>query len=331
MILGHQKQWEFLKKTLEIDRLSHAYLFSGLESLGKKTLALQFIKLINCQNPDAEEKPCEKCDNCKMIEKKNFPDLFIVKPEEDSDGESRDGIEGTSISISQIRDIQHFLSFKPYYGRWKSVIIDQSEKMTQEAQSCLLKTLEEAKGKVLLILISSRPETLLPTISSRCQTIKFFPVSQSEIKNYLLNQEVSDKKAEFLTKISQGRPGRAINFFLTPQGLEEKMKFLEEFSKVCQSDLATRFISVKNLISKNSNLREILGILQDYFRYLLFLKIGIMQSSDLSDFPPPSEKIKSYSVVKIKKIIQSIENFNFLLSSTNLNQKLALEILFMGL
>ena len=82
MLVGHQKQWNFLKKTFERNRLSHAYLFCGLELLGKKTLAQEFIKLINClpsaalakegQEEKAEKKPCGNCNYCKMIEKRSY-------------------------------------------------------------------------------------------------------------------------------------------------------------------------------------------------------------------------------------------------------------------
>ena len=313
MIIGHQKQSQFLKKTLQLNRLSHAYLFSGLESLGKRTLALEFVKLINCEKD--KESPCQQCRMCKMISNNNFPDLLIIKPKEQN-----------SIQISQIRELQHFLSFRSYYGLWKAVILDEAEKMTPAAQSCLLKTLEEAKGKVLLILISSHPEMLLPTIYSRCQIIKFFPVSRIEIKNYLVGQGVSEKKAERLSNISQGKPGRAVDFLLNPEKLEKETKILKEILDVCNSGLASRFQYVKS-INQNGMLIGVLEVLQRYFRYILFLKTGIADFPDFDYFP--SDKLKSYSISKVKKILKFIERISFLTSSTNVNSRLALEILLM--
>lgn len=318
MLVGHQKQWQFLKKTLELNRLSHAYLLSGPESLGKKTLAIEFIKLINCQKDGIKKKPCGECSNCKMIQKNGFADLSIIGPKIESEGEN-------SIQISQIRELQKFLSFRPYYDEWKSVVLDEAEKMTQEAQSCLLKTLEEVKGKVLLFLISSHPELLLPTIYSRCQTIKFLPVNNSEIKKYILSQGISEKKAEMLTDISQGRPGRVIDFILNPEKLEKEIKILKEISETFNSDLASRFNYLKNVTIN----KEFLEALQKLFRYNLLLKTGVKELSGLGYFPEPSEKLKSSSVSKIKKIIKLIDNINFLIFSTNVNPKLALELLFL--
>jgi len=316
MIIGHQKQRQFLEKTLQLNRLSHAYLFSGLESLGKKTLALEFIKLINCEKEGIKEKPCQQCRACRMISKNSFPDLFFAAKEQGS------------IQISQIRELQHFLSFRPYYGHWKSVILDEAEKMTPEAQSCLLKTLEEVKGKALLILISSHPEMLLPTIYSRCQTIKFFPVSRIKIRDYLVNQGAPEEKAEMLSNISQGKPGKVIDFLLNPEKLKAETKTLKEILDICNSDFASRFQYVKS-VSRDGFPTSVLEVLERYFRHILFLKIGIAEFPGFGYFPSPSDKLKSYPVSKIKKIVKFIETINFLISSTNINSRLALEVLLM--
>ena len=77
MIVGHQKQWEFLKKAAELGKLSHAYLFYGEQQLGKKALAIEFIKFLNCQ---AEQKPCQNCKNCRDIERRVYPDFILVEP-----------------------------------------------------------------------------------------------------------------------------------------------------------------------------------------------------------------------------------------------------------
>src|SRR3989344_4907934 len=175
MLVGHQKQWDFLRKKFELEKLSHAYLFVGEEQLGKKKLAKEFVKLINCLSAQVdlsfEQKPCEICKNCQAIERENYPDALMVNLKSDKQ----------EIEISQIREALNFLSYKSYYGSFKAVIIDGAEKMNQEAQNCFLKTLEEPKGKTILILISSHPEVLLPTIISRCQIIKFFPFEKYKI------------------------------------------------------------------------------------------------------------------------------------------------------
>jgi len=160
MLIGHKKQWEFLKSKFESDQLSHAYLFSGGEGIGKKTFALAFAELIGCK----------------------FPDLMIVGPE-----------EGGEISIKKIREVQSFLAYKSYNGGYKIVVVDDAHLMNQESQSCFLKTLEEPKGKTLLLLVTSKPDMLLSTIASRCQNVKFL-----KPKDLPINAEKQEKDKEIL-------------------------------------------------------------------------------------------------------------------------------------
>ena len=168
MLIGHKKQWEFLKKKFEANQLSHAYLFTGADGIGKKLFAKEFAELLGCK----------------------FPDLMIL-----SEANKKDQVfgDGGEIKISQIREVQNFLAYKSYNGGFKVVIVDGAEKMNQEAQSCFLKTLEEPKGQTLLILISSKPDMILGTIASRCQTIKFF-----KPKNLPENAEKTAKEQELL-------------------------------------------------------------------------------------------------------------------------------------
>lgn len=319
MIVGHQKQWNFLKKKFELNQLSHAYLFAGGERLGKKSLAKEFIKLINCRG--VGEKPCGVCRNCKDIEKENYPDFLMVKLK---DGEQE-------IQISQIREVQNFLSYKSYYGSFKSVLIDNAEKMNQEAQSCFLKTLEEPKGSTILILVSLNPEMLLPTISSRCKTIKFYSVNHKEIEDYLKKEGVPEKKAGMLASLSEGKPGRAKEFLSNPEKLEREKIALETLLKITDSELAAKFQYAKSLNLENSSLFELLEILQRYFRHLLFLKTGIETQKQQNYFPVPAINLKNYSVSKILRAIRLVETINIQTSLTNVSPKLALEILLMEL
>jgi DNA polymerase-3 subunit delta' len=242
MLIGHQKQWDFLKTKFETDQLSHSYLFTGQEGIGKKTFAKEFSEFVGCK----------------------FPDLMIVQEQNERDPKFGDGGE---IKISQIREVQNFLSYKSYNGGYKVVIVDGAEKMNQEAQSCFLKTLEEPKGKTLLFLISSKPDMLLPTILSRCQQIKFF-----RFKDLPENKEK----------------------------LAREQDILKDLLPILNSDLAEKFKYVKALDLEKQNAGEIVYVLQKHFRK---------------------------DVIKNKKILELTEDISKKLSSTNINQKLALEIL----
>ncbi len=222
-----------------------------------------------------------------------------------------------SIQIGQIKDLIWKLSLKPFSAPFKVVIIDQAHLMNQEAQTCLLKTLEEPKGKSILILITEYPEMLFPTILSRVQKIRFSPVEKVEIEDYLKSQNVSDKKSEEISKLSLGEPGVAVDFVRMPEKIEIRNQKIKELIEISKSDLALRFRYAKEL-SKERDLGETLNIWLNYFRNLLIGQCSVGKE-DKSSLP------------KLKNILKQIQNISYLISTTNINPRLALEILMLEL
>lgn len=207
-----------------------------------------------------------------------------------------DSKDENEIQIAKIREVQNFLNYKSYYGLYKAAIVYDAEKMNQEAQSCFLKTLEEPKGKTLLILISSRPDMLLETITSRCQVVKFFP-SKDVVKN----------------------SGKA----------EKERKIFTEIESIINSDLAVKFKYVKALDFDEQKPKEIIEVIQKYFRNLLFIETGVGKLAGQVEFYGDKPDRKKYSVEKIKSILNLSEEINNKLTFTNANPRLALEILLM--
>lgn len=237
------------------------------------------------------------------IEKRQHPDFIFVSPIE------------KEIQIDQIRELIWKLSLKPSLAPLKIAIIDQAHCLNQEAQNCFLKTLEEPKDKSLIILITETPELLLPTIISRSEIIKFYPVPKLEIENYLREKKIfQEKEIELISEISQGKPGVAIDFLNEPKKMKERLKRINELIKLTQSSLLSRFKYAEE-ISKNNNSKEILNIWLYYFRENLFSKMkqGVRQlASDIDR-------------------LREIQKINFLISTTNINPRLALEILMLKL
>src|SRR4030042_332964 len=155
-IFGHHQQIEILQKTLSQKRIGHAYLFSGISSIGKKTLAVEFGRAYNCEKSDMLHGSCGDCLSCRKIQQKNHPDFFFVKP------------EGQFIRINAIREIQEQMKFRPLEAACRVFIIDDAEKMNEQGGNTLLKTLEEPALANLIILVTSRPYALPATILSRC-------------------------------------------------------------------------------------------------------------------------------------------------------------------
>jgi DNA polymerase-3 subunit delta' len=310
-IVGHQKQWQFLKDSFLLGRIPHALLFEGEEKLGKKTLAIEFVKFINCSAPYRNEvgygvRPCQKCPSCQAIEKRIHPDFIFIEP-----------IEG-EIQVSQIRDLSLKFSEKPSTSSFKTAILDKVHLMNQEAQSAFLKTLEEPKGNTILILITEYPERLFSTILSRVQKIKFYPPKKEEIEQFLEERKIPKEEIEEMIKFSLGKPGLILDFLNNPQKLKEKEEKVRELIKILNSPVSFRFRYAKELVLKN-NLSEVLTLWLDYFRNILLSKIK------------GEKKEGRYSLWKLKNILWQIQRINFLISTTNINQRLALEILLLEL
>ncbi|HJN62089.1 MAG TPA: DNA polymerase III subunit delta' [Candidatus Parcubacteria bacterium] len=315
MIIGHKKQWQFLKKTAELGKIPHAFLFLGPSQLGKRTFALELIKLINCEKKDFSIRPCLDCQNCQSFKKGIHPDFFFIEPIE------------KDIQISQIRKLRSFLSLKSQIAQYKAVIIDRAHLLNKQSQNSVLKILEEPKGKTILILVTEHPEMLFPTIISRVEKIKFFPVPKPEIEKYLKSQKASKKDLEIISHLSWGKPGRAIDFLRDPSKKEFQEKTIKEISKLVKANLNFKFQYAKKMAGQPQNLKEILEIWLRYFRGVLLLKIKETTYHGDSNV----KSLPSYSVSKLKEILKLIQSTSFLISTTNVNPKLALEILMLEL
>lgn len=210
-MIGHEKQWEFLKKKFEVGQLSHAYLFAGADGIGKKLFAKEFSEFIGCK----------------------FPDLKVIEKKEDK----------KEIEILQIREVQSFLSYKSYNGGYKIVIIDEAEKMNFEAQNCFLKTLEEPKGQTILFLISSKPDMLLPTIFSRCQIIKFF-----KPKNLPENKEKSEKEQKILSELIPALNADFVEKFKYVKSIDFEKQNAREIVYVLQKYLRQDLLKNKKIL-----------------------------------------------------------------------------------
>ncbi len=289
-IIGHQSQIRFLEKMVKQKRIPHALLFSGQEKLGKKTIALEVAFWFLGENLE------------------RHPDFILIEPPQEKKGPGQ-------IQIDQIRELAWRLSLKPIKAPLMLAIIDGAHLMTKEAQNCFLKTLEEPKTNSLLILITEHPGFLLPTILSRCEQVKFYPVQKEEISNFLKKKGVSGEDLKTLTEISLGRPGVAISFLKNPKKMKEREIWIKELIRLHKISIPERFQLAK-ILSKTENLKEILENWLVYFRFYLIKKslVGEVQDS-------------YYSLSRLKKIIEQIQETIFFISTTNVNPRLALELL----
>jgi DNA polymerase III delta prime subunit len=168
-----QFQWNFLKEIAKKDEIPRVLIFSGPGNKLKKEIALNFIKLLNCQNIKNDE-PCQECNICKSIEKLNFPDLIFISP-----------LKNYEIEIDQIRDLKEIINLKPFISKYKFVIIELAHLLNDFSQNALLKVLEETQGNdVIFILLVDNFKKLKETVISRGAVLKFYQDTSLNIKKF---------------------------------------------------------------------------------------------------------------------------------------------------
>jgi DNA polymerase-3 subunit delta' len=329
MIIGHQKITDFLNKSIVKNRLAHAYLFIGQEHLGKKTVALDFVKSLECQNRNGQNLSfCDKCVSCQEINKNSHPDILIVKPEMiEEKGKKRE----QEIGIEKIRDIQRQVSLFSFRGGYKIIIIDSAEKMTRQAANALLKTLEEPSKKTIFILISSSPRALLSTIISRCLMIKFSLVESKIIEKALnkiggVNPKISLEK---IIRFSSGKPGLAIAYLNQPELINIRERTLKEIEVVFKKDLNSRFQYAENLAKDLFAAQSILNNWLFYFRDMILIKNGCDELT-FGESGKEKKEVNSISNIKLTEITRKIMETKRNLANPSFNARLALEVLMLS-
>jgi DNA polymerase-3 subunit delta' len=254
-VIGQDRAIGILLRTIERGRVPSAYLFAGESGIGKKFAALNLAKALNCLKTGSSDElqvksngmsgdselrtmnsehvdACDACPSCEKINAVTHPDLVMITPEK---GEIR---------VGEIRAVEESLSFKPFEGRRKVVIIDDADSMNPSAANAFLKTLEEPPEESLLILIAAHPDRLQETIRSRCCRINFAPLSPGACREVIgrvpardrkKKEEGAERRLSLLVRLSMGRPGLVISSDME----KERERFLRLLRSMLHGDSET--------------------------------------------------------------------------------------------
>lgn len=196
-LVGQEHVTTTLLHAVKINKLSHAYLFSGPRGTGKTSAAYLLAKAINCLEPKENGEPCNTCANCQSIQCKRSTDINEV------DAASNNGVD-------HIRAILETLHYVPTEGKYKIIILDEVHMLSTGAFNALLKSLEEPPKHVIFILCTTEPHKVLDTIHSRCQRYEFKRISPTAMvkrMTYICNQEgvsFEEGALKAIAQIAQG-------------------------------------------------------------------------------------------------------------------------------
>lgn len=292
-IKGNENNRKELKRIVQNNNILHSYLFLGKEGIGKKEIAKEFAKQILCLT---KKEDCD-CKSCICFETQNHPDIQIINEESET------------IKIGTIRDMIQTVYEKPILSNKKIYIINDSDKMTKEAQNSLLKTLEEPPEYIVMILIASNSDMILNTIKSRCTKIVFDKLTNKEIQEILTTKEIENTNiSENMYELFDGSINKALKILEKKDKYIQLNTFINEINQKSKLD----FITQNKEIFEKEEIEELL----EYCIVLLF------------NLGKKEKNIKYFNCIKIiRETISRIKsNSNFDMSIDNMLFKLWEEV-----
>lgn len=219
-LIGHQPRWQALARAFAKGSIPQTLLLSGPPHIGKTTLARRYTQLLLCPTPIQDESglpaPCDTCRTCHQVEIGTFPDLQVFRPLVSSAEDERDWVfapklmEGSVLTIHQARKFGLEAMKKPLAGARKVMMLMQAERMTDEAQNCLLKTFEEPINGLTILLVCDNANHLRETIRSRCWHMPLGLTPDHEIIDWLGHDTAaSQQQINLAVRAAEGRPGAA--------------------------------------------------------------------------------------------------------------------------
>jgi DNA polymerase-3 subunit delta' len=317
-LVGHERPIELLWVAFTESRLPRAQLFTGPRGVGKRTLALALARAVNCTGSTP---PCGICRPCRLSAEGGYPDVELI--------ELRDGRQ--RIGIKDIQELQSTLARRPSEGLWRVAVIADAERLSAEAENCLLKTLEEPPPYALLILTATEAEALLPTTVSRCQRIRLRPVATALLIEHLRQTiGLPEARARLLAGLAEGRPGWAIAAARDPSRVDAHEAALARLVDATEGGKLARLQASKTLAEnwsgKAEQVRDELTIWSRWWRDLLLIQLGLEHhAAHLDRLDDLRQQSTRFSIGELRGAITTLVQARADLDQ-NVNPRLALDV-----
>jgi DNA polymerase III subunit delta' len=269
LIRGQHRALGLLTTLLRKGQIPHALVFTGIDGIGKQTVARALAMACNCTNPQpypegregvassARINACGQCRSCRRIQADQHPDILHLRP------------SGDMIRIAVVRDLIQRLAVKPYEQGRRVVILAEAHTMNPEAGNALLKLLEEPPRNTLLILTARQLADLLPTIASRCQQIRFAPLQREDLTALLTTEgHLTPPEAEAAAALSGGSYTRALKM-ARADWIPRRQWLAGELGRLRDRTTTLHLALAENLASGKTQLPDVLAWMLGWYRDLI--------------------------------------------------------------
>lgn len=235
-----------------------AVLLVGPTGVGKTTLALDLAAGLLCTADDPATRPCGTCRACRLVMSRAHPDVHRLGPE----GPGRQVvIGGPGSKVRGIRDVIAELALLPVEGGARVAIIESAQRMNEDAQAALLKTLEEPPAATTIVLCADAEEPLLPTITSRCARLRLGPVGVRDIEAFLEERGAAEPPvAARAARVAGGRPGIALAWVASPDALRERGAIGRALLDLADARPSDRLATVRALAAQAASIATVAAV-----------------------------------------------------------------------
>ena len=302
-VIGQEDICSVIEGSIKLNRVAHAFLFSGTRGVGKTTLARILAKILNCEKLEVENiEACHKCTNCISIENESNMDVIEI------DAASRTG-------VADVREIIENINYKPVSSKKKIFIIDEVHMLSKAAFNALLKTLEEPPTDVTFIFATTETEKIPVTVLSRCQHFSLQRVSLELIAKHLIQvsklegYELDFEASKLIAQCSEGSmrdalsilenvfaKGEKINISIVREvlGISDLSAVIMLFENLCKGDVNLSFDCFEKLYSQGVSIDQLAKSLMSLAYNLSLVKSGIKNTSEFFD-EQSSKKLEDIS------------------------------------
>ena len=291
-IIGQEETCKIIKGSIKLNRLPHAFLFSGTRGVGKTTIARIISKIVNCEKIDlSDPEPCGECASCISISEEKNMDVVEI------DAASRTG-------VADVREIIENLNYKAVEVKKKIYIIDEVHMLSKAAFNALLKTLEEPPEDIIFIFATTETDKIPVTIMSRCQKFELRRIDTSRLSDFLIEVskkedfELGEESALLISQASEGSVRDALSILDnvlsrgTPilldtvkevLGLSDNNLVIDLFEYLCEGDIKEALLKFEEIYTKGASLDILAKMLMNICFHTIKLKSGLEKKTFLLD------------------------------------------------